>query len=205
MGFETVRPRVLPGFGDYAMHWSPRWESYTVKIGPGDYYVAADNLLITTVLGSCVSVCISDPVAGLGGMNHFMLPDSETERDPLSRSARYGAFAMEQLVNELLRFGAGRSRLQVKVTGGGDMTGGSMKIGEMNADFVRRYMASEGFEVISWDLGGACSRNVVYDPTTGRLRVKKMEARWRQELLERERRYREMIVSQPDGGDVELF
>jgi|UPI0003FF30CE chemotaxis protein CheD len=192
------------------MHWDPRWQAYTVKIGPGDYYVAAVRAgerppLITTVLGSCVSVCICDPKAGLGGMNHFMLPDEQPGNDPLSRSARYGAFAMEQLINELLHFGASRDRLEVKVTGGGDMTGGHWQIGEQNARFVHRYLLSEGFRVLSEDLGGACSRRVVYDPAVGRMLVKKSEAQWRTELLEQERRYRDTIVSEPDGGDVELF
>jgi chemotaxis protein CheD len=114
-----------------------------VKLLPGEYFVTASDMVLTTVLGSCVSACVRDTTAGIGGMNHFMLPE---DADPSSRGAaasmRYGAYAMEMLLNELFKAGARRERLEAKVFGGGAVLANMtlLNIGERNADFVLRYL-----------------------------------------------------------------
>lgn len=149
-----------------------------VKLLPGEFFVTAQPMLLTTVLGSCVAACVRDDLAGIGGMNHFMLPDEgdATRNDPAA-AMRYGAFAMEMLLNELLKAGARRERLQAKVFGGGavlaNMT--QLNIGERNADFVLRYLALEKVRVAAQDLRGGWPRRVNFFPHSGRAVVRKLD------------------------------
>lgn len=149
-----------------------------VKLLPGEFFVTAKPMLLTTVLGSCVAACVRDELAGIGGMNHFMLPEEgdATRHDPAA-AMRYGAYAMEMLLNELLKAGARRERLQAKVFGGGavlaNMT--QLNIGERNADFVLRYLALEKVRVAAQDLRGGWPRRVNFFPATGRAVVRKLD------------------------------
>lgn len=148
-----------------------------VKLLPGEYYVTSSDMLLATVLGSCVSACVRDSAAGIGGMNHFMLPE---DADPGSRDAiaamRYGAYAMEMLLNELFKAGARRERLEAKVFGGGavlmNMT--MLNIGQRNAEFVLRYLQMEKIRVAAQDLGGKLPRRINYFPASGQVTVKKL-------------------------------
>ena len=148
-----------------------------VKLLPGEYYVASGDMLLTTVLGSCVSACVRDIGTGVGGMNHFMLPE---DADPASRNTtaamRYGAYAMAMLINELFRAGAKRERLEAKVFGGGAVLGSMTKlnIGERNADFVLQYLDTEGVRIVGQDLRGSFPRRINYFPLTGRVAVRKL-------------------------------
>lgn len=146
-----------------------------VKLLPGEYYVTGEPLMLTTVLGSCVSACVRDVITGLGGMNHFMLPDEGGDQRDAS-AMRYGAFAMEMLLNELIKAGARRERLEAKVFGGGavlaQMT--HLNIGERNADFVLRYLQTEQVRVTAQDLCGDLPRRINYFPQTGRVAVRKL-------------------------------
>jgi chemotaxis protein CheD len=147
-----------------------------VKILPGQYYVSDKNILIGTVLGSCVSACIRDRVTCVGGMNHFMLPDGGDSNNPVSESARYGAFAMELLINQLMKMGASRANLEAKVFGGGNVlqSMSTLNVGERNAKFVRDYLHNEGIRVLSEDLMDTCARKVYYFPKTGKVLVKRL-------------------------------
>ncbi len=148
-----------------------------VKLLPGEYYVTSKDMLLTTVLGSCVSACLRDTTAGIGGMNHFMLPDDSdpASRDPAA-AMRYGAYAMEVLLNELIKTGARRERLEAKVFGGGAVLANMtmLNIGERNADFVLRYLQLEQVRIAAHDLRGDLPRRINYFPASGRVTVRKL-------------------------------
>lgn len=175
------------------------------KILPGEYYFTNKDMLIVTVLGSCVSACIRDRVSGLGGMNHFMLPDAGA--GVMSRSARYGAYAMELLVNELIKAGARRSSLEAKVFGGGRVMAAltNANVGERNAEFVLGYLAQEGIPVLAQDLVDAYARKIYFFPRAGRVLVKKLARVNNDTLARREREYQERLSRDDASGDIELF
>lgn len=150
-----------------------------IKLLPNEYFVTADELMLTTVLGSCVAACVRDPVAGVGGMNHFMLPAAGDTSAPVSASVamRYGAYAMDVLLNALYAGGAKRERLEAKAFGGGmvlnDLKVG--RIGEANANFIREYFAARDIALVAQDLGDRCPRRVHYFPASGRVLVKRFK------------------------------
>lgn len=152
-----------------------------VKLLPSEYYVTASGTVLSTVLGSCVAACLHDREAGVAGMNHFMLPDdgeSASGTRDAAESMRYGGYAMDVLIRELVRAGARRDRLQAKVFGGGavlaNMT--TLNIGDRNADFVLRYLRAERIEVAAQDLRGPHARRVCFVPATGKAIVRKLRA-----------------------------
>src|ERR1700761_1090130 len=132
----AARPDTLPGFGHVLRSWDKANSRWSARIMPGEYFVTRGDEIISTVLGSCISACIRDPALGIGGMNHFMLPEdvsqgSSSWLDPKAGlSTRYGSFAMETLVNDLLKLGARRERLEVKLTGGGRILASMTDVGE---------------------------------------------------------------------------
>jgi chemotaxis protein CheD len=180
-----------------------------VKVLPGEFFVAADDIAISTVLGSCVSACIWDRSARIGGMNHFMLPGeaSAASSDGLAGLAgRYGAFAMEQLINELIKHGGRKGNLEAKLFGGGAVLRNftTMNVGERNADFVLKFLKTEGIRIASQDLLDIHPRRVVFFPTTGRALCKKL-AKADAALVVEEQQYNAKISTSKVGGDVELF
>jgi len=180
---------------------------WMVKVFPGEFYVTAkqDEVLVT-VLGSCVTACIRDPLAGVGGMNHFMLPQDGSGGwgDDL-RSARFGNFAMEKLLNELIKAGSSRERMEIKVFGGGNVTDTSNAIGSDNADFVLRYLAAEGLRCAAQDLGGTQLRRIHYYPASGRVVRRLLGASERVVINREERDYGSRLVEQKPSGEIELF
>lgn len=179
-----------------------------VKILPGEYYATRDKTLIVTVLGSCVSVCLRDSVNKIGGMNHFLLPNDEMGGlSPNGASARYGTFAMEVLINELLKMGAKRNRLEAKVFGGGNVLQGLTlnNVGQRNAEFVLEYLSTERIPVLAKDLLGQYPRKVYFFPETGEVKMKKIKALHNTTILDRESEYRMHIKQRPPSGDVDLF
>ena len=177
------------------------------KILPGEYYFTNDDMMITTVLGSCVSACIRDRVRGIGGMNHFMLPDGGNDADsPISSSMRYGTYAMEILINEVLKAGARRENLEAKVFGGGAVLRGfnAINVGERNAKFVRDYLRTENIRITAEDLNDVWPRKVNYFPRSGKVMVKKLKSA--DPILEvKERDYAGKLAQKPVGGDIDLF
>lgn len=148
-----------------------------IKVLPGQYYVTGGDMLLTTVLGSCISACLCDRIAGVGGMNHFMLPDNmDHAGGKASSSMRYGAHAMSMLLEELFKAGAQRDRLEAKVFGGGAVLAGmtTLNIGDLNAEFVIRYLRTAQVKVIAQDLRGSLPRRVNYFPQSGRVAVRKL-------------------------------
>lgn len=193
------------------LHWANNhyrdhhFDCLATKILPGEYYAMAKAGLVVTVLGSCVAACIRDPATGIGGMNHFLLPESGAAEQ--GRSARYGAFAMELLINELLSMGAQRSRLEAKVFGGGNVIAGMVTndVGRRNAEFVDEYLAREGIKVVARDLMGTLPRKVYFFPDTGQVLVKKLREVKNDTIVVRERSLRAEIAKEATYGGVELF
>jgi chemotaxis protein CheD len=176
------------------------------KILPGEYFVCAQPALLVTVLGSCVAACIRDSESGIGGMNHFMLPD-RGGRGTVSASARYGTYAMEVLINHLLKLGARRSRLEAKVFGGGAVLASlaSSSVGIRNAEFVLEFLKTEKIPVVAKDLLDSYPRKVYYFPQTGRALVKKLHRVHNDTLFGRENDYKARLSGARVEGDVELF
>lgn len=176
-----------------------------VKILPGEFFVAPDDIVISTVLGSCVSACLWDRAAGLGGMNHFMLPDGK-ETDPNGLAGRYGVFAMEQLINELMKRGARKHAIEAKVFGGGRVMANftTLDVGKRNADFVMQFLRTEGIRVASHDLLDVYPRRVAFFPVSGRALCRKL-AKADSSLMAAEQKYTASITAKLVAGDVELF
>lgn len=190
------------------VYYDRTFDRDAAKILPGEYYYTGKDMLIVTVLGSCVSACIRDRVTGVGGMNHFMLPDSGSDADsPISASARYGTYAMEILINDLLKAGAKRENLEAKVFGGGAVLRGfsSLNVGERNAQFVRDFLKVENIRVIAEDLNDIHPRKVYYFPRTGKVLVKKLKQLNNNTLVNREQDYANRLQSNKVAGDIELF
>jgi len=177
-----------------------------VTIGPGEHYVTRrQDELIVTVLGSCVAACIRDPLAGIGGMNHFMLPESSTGIwGQASANMRYGNFAMERLVNDILRGGGRRSRLEVKLFGGASMIANGTAIGHQNADFVEAYLLAEQMTVTASDLRGTHARRIEYLPLAGNVRMLELKLE-RHSVAGNERRFFQSIQVPAPADDIELF
>jgi chemotaxis protein CheD len=207
---KTAQPPALRGFEHLQRFWEPETERWTAKILPGEYYVTRSDEAITTVLGSCISACIRDPSRGVGGMNHFMLPQ---ETDPsttwlhpaLGLATRYGSYAMESLINDLLKLGAARERLEIKLFGGGRILRSMTDVGARNIDFVRQYAQIEGYRIAAEDLGGLQPRKVVYLPAEGRVKVRRLRAVENQSIADREELYLASLADKQDGGEIEIF
>ncbi len=178
-----------------------------VKILPGEYFVTGRNTVLVTVLGSCVAACIRDRTSGVGGMNHFMLPGNENDTAPAGTSARYGTYAMELMINQLLKSGAKRSNLEAKVFGGGNVLRGFTvaNVGQRNAEFVIDYLQTERIALLAEDLLGLFPRKVYYFPQTGRTLVKQLRVAHNDTILQREMQYGQRIKNSDVQGEVELF
>ncbi len=203
-------PNPLPGFEHINHYWDRVHKMPAAKILPGEYYVTRSNEIITTVLGSCISACIHDLTAGVGGMNHFMLPISEDggwngAEDPISEANRYGNYAMEHMINEILKQGGTRENLEIKVFGGGQMMSKFTHVGEKNIQFIHLYIENERLRLAGEDVGGVLARKVVYFPATGKVRVKKLKRLRNDTIVQRERKYIADIEKRPVKGEIELF
>ena len=206
MEFDTDNIHVAPN-----RYYDRHFERDAVKILPGEYYATTSGTLIVTVLGSCVSACIRDRVSGIGGMNHFLLPNDGSGQDNLlSDSARYGVYAMEILINHLLKLGARRERLEAKVFGGGNVLKGitSINVGERNAEFVLDFLRLERIPVIAQDLLDIYPRKVYFFSETGQVLIRKIKSLHNSTIMDLESAYRLQLRRQPQHSthnDVELF
>jgi len=206
---QPLPPPVLPGYEHIKRYWDHHHDSYVVKILPGEYYVTRYDEILTTVVGSCVSACIRDNVQRIGGMNHFMLPThisslEKWENTYASTASRYGSVAMEQMINEILKYGGKRQNLEVKLFGGGRIVGNMINIGQRNIEFVKDYVKLENLVLLAEDLGDIYPRKILYYPNNGRVRVKKLRA-MEQSIIARENAYRHYLEVQPTEGDIDFF
>ncbi len=204
-------PQALPGFERINRYWDQGRDQPAAKILPGEYYVTSNNELIVTVLGSCVSACIRDRVFGVGGMNHFMLPISTDGKgwngaeDIVSTATRYGNYAMEHMINDILKHGGHKKHLEAKIFGGGRMMESLSDVGARNIEFVREYLSTEGIPVVSEDVGDKYPRKVMYIPSTGKAFMKRLKHLHNDTVIQRENAYRTEIAAEPVAGEVELF
>ena len=208
---ERALPDALPAFAHIQRRWDSTLNCCASKILPGEYYVTLHDEAITTVLGSCVSACVRDPATGVGGMNHFMLPGETGRRmdrwggDDCLMS-RYGVAAMEMLINDILKLGAQKQRLELKFFGGGKVLAmEANNIGERNVDFVRQFMRTEGLSIAAEDLGGTFPRKVNYFPKTGRAMVRRLRSLQNNAIVAREQSYCSSLDKRPVSDDIDLF
>lgn len=210
---EQCLKHCLPIFTHVNHYWDKKREQVIAKILPGEFYMTRDNVAIATTLGSCISACIWDNHAGIGGMNHFMLPLTDKEahevdwgqRGMASDATRYGNFAMEHLINMILKNGGRKVNLRAKVFGGGKVLKQMSNVGDKNIRFVLQYLKDEGIPVESSDLGSFYPRKVLFEPCSGRAFVKTIDNLHNDTIVRRERDYRSRIDQSPVEGDVELF
>lgn len=184
------------------------FDCQAVKILPGEYFVTGKDQLIVTVLGSCVAACVYDAERKIGGMNHFLLPnDGQSAQGMVNESARYGAYAMELLINHLLKLGARKSHLEAKVFGGGNVLQGitHTNVGQRNADFVVEFLANESIPLVAKDLLDRFPRKVYYFPATSKVMVKKLRNMHNSTIIDRESEYRMRMRAAPKSGEVDLF
>lgn len=210
---EQCKQQCFPGFSHVNHYWDNERKTIVAKILPGEFYITKDNVVIATTLGSCVSACIWDAHAKIGGMNHFMLPITEKEahevdwgqRGIASDATRYGNFAMEHLINIILKNGGTKAYLQAKVFGGGKVLNKMTDVGERNIEFVLSYLAKENISLVKSDLGAFHPRKVLFEPLTGKAFIKHIDNLHNDTLIQREHDYINKIEHAPVEGDVEIF
>jgi chemotaxis protein CheD len=190
------------------LYYDKSFDIDAAKLLPGEYYVTGGDMLLVTVLGSCVAACIRDRKTGVGGMNHFMLPEAADEATAMAGLAtRYGTYAMEMLINQIMKMGGSRATLEAKVFGGGNVLKGFtvVNVGQKNVDFVRSYLNLERIPIVGEDLLDIYPRKVYFFPRTGRVLIKKLKAVHNNTIVDREKDYSSRLKGSKQGGDVELF
>ncbi len=186
----------------FAHHDDPE-RAVKVHVTQGESHVSTDpQVVMTTVLGSCIAACIRDPQAGVGGMNHFLLPDAGDGRGTGGDAVRYGAYAMELLINDLLKRGARRERLEAKIFGGAKLFDGLSDVGASNAAFAERFLRDEGIPIVSSSTGGVSARRVEFWPTSGRVRQRLVAV---DNAPQDVRRPTPAPMPAASSGDVDLF
>lgn len=197
------RPRK-PGEASF-FYYDHHFQYNAVKVLPGEYFVTGENMVICTVLGSCIAACLWDRNLNIGGMNHFMLPEGDSN----DVSGRYGSYAMEVLINEMIKLGARRESMQAKIFGGGQVMANfsTMNVGERNTDFVTQYLHTERIPIVSEDVLDIYPRKVVYFPMTGKAMVKRLAHAHPEALVEQERARGSaaQLAKTNAGGSVDLF
>ena len=190
-----------PGEASF-VYFDSRFHSAAVKVLPGEFFVAREDILVMTTLGSCIAACIWDRERRVGGMNHFMLPEGSGD------SGRYGSYAMEVLINEILKAGGARHSLEAKVFGGGAVISGmnSINVGERNTRFVLDYLRTERITVVSKDVMDIYPRKVCFLPASGKAMVKRLASSNTEALQAQEAAAATRAVrSAHTGGSVDLF
>jgi chemotaxis protein CheD len=210
MGQRTERLTRLkarvpkPGEASF-FFYDAHFQSEAVKVLPGEYFVFNEDMLIMTTLGSCIAVCLWDRNARIGGMNHFMLPDNGGSG---ADSGRYGSFAMELLINEMMKMGANRMGMEAKVFGGGAVISGmsSINVGERNTEFVMDYLKTERIPIVSKDVLDIYPRKVCFLPASGKAMVKRLAATNPEAIVQQDRAAAQKAVQPSSGaGSIDLF
>ncbi|SPP65121.1 chemoreceptor glutamine deamidase CheD [Nitrospira lenta] len=187
-----------------------RFPHEIASILPGEFFVSREPMVVYTVLGSCISACIRDPIAGVGGMNHFMLPAPKAHHSGDAwggESTRYGSFAMEQLINGILQRGGIKTRLEVKLFGAGKIYEGNIDVGARNTEWVLNYLKAEGLNLAKSDLGDVYPRKVYYFTDSGRVLMKKIEKIKNRTIYDREVAYQHKVeeAQEQPQSDITLF
>ncbi len=203
-------PETLPGFENINRYWDFRAQAITAKILPGEYFITRRKEVITTVLGSCVSACIRDARQGIGGMNHFLLPLHEgeswsTESNIDSLATRYGNYAMEHMITDILKHGGRKKHLEVKIFGGSRIISNMTDVGKSNIEFVKNFLELESLDITAIDVGCINPREVMYYPDTGKVKVKRLKDLHNDTILKRETEYMSSMEDETMIGDIDIF
>jgi chemotaxis protein CheD len=212
---QRKQPPLSHEFEHVNRYWDKMHEVWAAKILPGEFYVSTHGEMISTVLGSCISVCIRDKKKGIGGMNHFMLPQNNEfssenwGNNPATSASRYGNWAMEYMINAILKRGGEKKNFEVKVFGGGQMMAKMTDIGQKNILFVYQYLAEEKLKIEASDVGDIYARKVLFFPDTGNVKVRRIKNVKNDTIIRRETEY-EKHVSVDDkvksnANNIELF
>jgi chemotaxis protein CheD len=208
---ELHQPDVEKGFEHVNRYYDKTHNVWSSKILPGEFYVTTRGEMIVTVLGSCISACVRDVKLGIGGMNHFMLPE-QTEystdqwgSDGNTSATRYGNWAMEYLLNTLYKLGATKKNLEVKLFGGGQVLASMTDIGQRNILFAYEFLRKEGLEIVAADVGDIYSRKILYFPDTGAVKVRRITTTNNDTIINREKGYMDSIREQASRSNIELF
>lgn len=186
-------------------YYDRHFQCDVVKILPGEYFATTDITIIVTVLGSCVAVCLRDPKVRIGGMNHFLLPSDDSPS--ISESTRYGVYAMEPLVNQMLKLGADKSRLEAKVFGGENLLKGVVgnSMGDRNAEFILDYLQTQQIPILANVLLDNYPRKVHFSAYSGDVTTRKIKSLHNSNIKDRESEYRMRMRQTPKSGDADLF
>ncbi|MDA9556140.1 chemotaxis protein CheD [Vibrio sp.] len=196
----------------FSSFYSPQFQQKIIKIKPGEIYCSDRKELIATGLGSCICVCAWDPYKGIGGINHFLLPNQDhrhhwNRSEAESNESRYGQHAMELLINGLIQLGADKYNLHFKLFGGASMFQQNECVGERNIEFMRHFVKQEKLVIDNHDLGGNCARKVIFEPTTGKAWLKRITMNVK--AAEQEKEYHHLLAKelekQVQQSNVELF
>lgn len=204
---NTILNKSLPGFEHVKKYFDAKKKLNVIKIMPGEYYVSDKEEIITTVLGSCISACIRDPIAGVGGMNHFMIPSHGRELSATDKQlvTRYGLYAMEHLINDIFKFGGRRKNIEIKLFGGGNIMTSGGNIGDQNIKFIMEFVQTEEYVVKSQDLGDIYPRKVNYCPLSGKVMMKKLTQVNNDEIKMQELKLQKQLNTEKQIGDIDLF
>ena len=208
MGSSSIPP-AKDGFEHIYRYFDKNLNVCIAKVKPGEFYVTENVEYIMTTLGSCISACIRDKELQFGGINHFMLPLKDNvydKKNPViaSQAARYGNWAMEYLINEILKAGGKRRNLEIKLFGGANMMGQSGNVGNNNISFIKQYIYDENLTLLAEDLGENYARHILYNPKDGRVKLKKLVHDYSKVLAE-EKSYMDSINQNKPKDDIELF
>ncbi len=182
--------------------YDAHFRNEAVKVLPGEYYVDNEEILVMTTLGSCIAACLYDRQAKVGGMNHFMLPEGAGD------SGRYGTYAMELLINEMMKRGATRMTMEAKIFGGGAVIAGmnSINVGERNTQFVTEFLNTERIPIVSKDVLEIYPRKVCFLPATGKAMVKRLAPTNAEALVQQDRAAAQKAApASTGGGSIDLF
>lgn len=203
----------MPEFHDaVTTYWDPRFKRHTVKLLPGEYHTTKGEELLVTVLGSCVSACIRDVKNGVGGMNHFLLPEKKNRHKNISwaesyesAETRYGDLAMEILINDIIKRGGERQYFEAKIFGGAQMFTSSMRVGDRNIEFVADYLKYESIKVTRQDTGGNLGRKLYYIPKTGQAFLKRITSIHNNTIEKREEKYLKQAKESRTEAEIDFF
>jgi chemotaxis protein CheD len=186
------------------------FEQELITIHPGEYFATRDDTIISTVLGSCIAVGLFDEEAGIGGLNHFMLPGDSAKLDLIrSPNAKYGMYAMDLLINDIMKLGARRDALKAKVFGGGSVlqlaVGTGSRIPANNIEFAFEYLEKERIPLLASDVGGREPRKIFFFARTGKVLLKRIAGQTAALAEKDEERYLNDLRIRKTEGTITLF
>lgn len=201
----SALPQALPRFDHIKRYWDPSRKLFIAKILPGEVYVTRNHELVSTLLGSCIAVCMRDRVSNVGGMNHFKLPASSSPTKS-ANNANYGLYAMELLINEIMKNGGNRNNLECAVFGGGKVVSSmTSDIGDKNIAFVTQFLKEERIQVVQMKTGGTCALQVYYHPISGNAFSVGLDESQSAHIKAEEKRYMNQVNADSDDSGITYF